>query len=380
MASVRFKFAVLKVLAKWPDRRISLDEIRREIGSRIVNEGPVDEPNCISALADIDIFRSELLSQNELGLQITKAGLSFLQALKNSDEPFHATSSAFASQPIIGSIDRMTDLEERSEMSGTEPIELHSPSPEPRGGDHHEGSETGGGQSSGTPIDAPAFLNRGFGSRLNTPRQSSAPSSPFAFITQKRQSALNVWRHHFWQDTSVPRIEQSNGQTSGAAFALLSLITVLACLGAVIAFVQIRSLRSDIAALRRELLPLKTGLGQLELVEQARKASEENAPSQNAGLKQAGPDNAPSNVEATLNLSADEIQLIRDYIKPAPSAGSSALNIKIGDLIGSATIPLPPSLTEKVPRLAGARFTTRNGAIAISTKGSLRADVVLPRN
>jgi hypothetical protein len=85
MASVRFKFAVLKILAKWPERRISLDEIRREIGTRIVSEGPIDQPNRISALADVDIFRSELLSQNELGLQITESGLSFLHALESPD-------------------------------------------------------------------------------------------------------------------------------------------------------------------------------------------------------------------------------------------------------------------------------------------------------
>ena len=115
MASVRFKFAVLNVLAKWPERRISLDEIRREIGTRIVNEGRVDQPSCISVLADIDIFRSGLLTQNKQGLQITEAGLSLLQALENSDRPPPAASSAVVSQPYL------TGPEERSKMFDTEP-------------------------------------------------------------------------------------------------------------------------------------------------------------------------------------------------------------------------------------------------------------------
>jgi hypothetical protein len=45
VTSVHLKFAILKVLAKWPERHISLDEIRREIGIRIVNEGPIDHPS-----------------------------------------------------------------------------------------------------------------------------------------------------------------------------------------------------------------------------------------------------------------------------------------------------------------------------------------------
>jgi hypothetical protein len=139
-------------------------------------------------------------------------------------------------------------------------------------------------------------------------------------------------------------------------------------------------LKSDINALRRELLPLKAGLGKLELAEKVRKESEQNSISKSVGLKESASDAETGNAQVTLNLSGDEIQLIRDFIKPAPSVGSSAPDIKVGDLIGTATIPLPSSLTEKVPRLIGARFTTRNGAIIISAKGSLRADLVLPRN
>jgi hypothetical protein len=69
--------------------------------------------------------------------------------------------------------------------------------------------------------------------------------------------------------------------------------------------------------------------------------------------------------------------LIRNYIKPAPSADLGAPVINIGDPVGGATIPLPSQLMEKIPKLLGARFTTRNGAIIIVKRNSRQADAVL---
>jgi hypothetical protein len=54
--------------------------------------------------------------------------------------------------------------------------------------------------------------------------------------------------------------------------------------------------------------------------------------------------------------------------------------IKYPEGDGGALIPLPSQLTDKVPKLLGAKFTTRNGAIIISTKNSRRADAVLAPN
>lgn len=167
----------------------------------------------------------------------------------------------------------------------------------------------------------------------------------------------------------------------GAAFALLSLIAVVTCIGAAIALGQIKSLKSEIAALHRELLPLRERLGKLEQIENTKRDSNQQEEAQNrpdTERNRAGGE--PRTEQAALNLSREEIQLIRDYIKPATSAGSGAAVINVGDPISGAMIPLPSSLTEKVPRLVGARFMTRNGAIIISTKNSRRADVVLAPN
>jgi hypothetical protein len=68
-----------------------------------------------------------------------------------------------------------------------------------------------------------------------------------------------------------------------------------------------------------------------------------------------------------LNLTPEEIRLIRDFIKPAPAEATPAPAINVGDIVGTATIPLPSQLMEKIPKLLGARFTTRNGAIIISS-------------
>jgi hypothetical protein len=43
-------------------------------------------------------------------------------------------------------------------------------------------------------------------------------------------------------------------------------------------------------------------------------------------------------------------------------------------------IPLPSQLTDKVPKLVGGKFTTRNGVIIIVKRDSRQADAVLAPN
>jgi hypothetical protein len=63
-----------------------------------------------------------------------------------------------------------------------------------------------------------------------------------------------------------------------------------------------------------------------------------------------------------------------------PAAGTAAPAINVGDIVGIATIPLPSQLMEKIPKLLGARFTTRNGSIIIAKRDSRQADAVLAPN
>jgi hypothetical protein len=74
--------------------------------------------------------------------------------------------------------------------------------------------------------------------------------------------------------------------------------------------------------------------------------------------------------QTALDLSREEIQLIKEYIKPAPAAGPASPAINVGDPISGAMIPLPSPLTEKVPKLLGGKFTTRDGTIIIVKRAS----------
>ena len=179
---------------------------------------------------------------------------------------------------------------------------MDSPPPEPAGDNpnqlppHESKSEIGVEQLDTTLIDAPAFLQRTFGSRMNAPRRSStATSDLFAFIAKKRQSLLNIFRQHFIQDVSIRRTERPIRQIGGIAFSLLSLLTVVACLFAAFALGQIGSLKSEIASLRRELLPLKAGLGKLELAENTRRESEQDG--KNAGTKESRSERKPATLK-----------------------------------------------------------------------------------
>src|SRR6266404_2845839 len=108
MVSVNFKLAILTVLANWPERRATIDEIREEVGIIFANGGHSDSLKRLSALGDIDIFQTGLVSRNEEGFQITDAGLLLLRSLESSPE----VSTAPASQPFR-LIDDLVGTEER---------------------------------------------------------------------------------------------------------------------------------------------------------------------------------------------------------------------------------------------------------------------------
>jgi hypothetical protein len=226
-----------------------------------------------------------------------------------------------------------------------------------------------------------AVLLPGFRSTLQDSDRRSWPAGLFAALTAKTRSVAGAWRGHFERDTSSPIAARAGGSTGAATLAFLSFVTLTACATAVIALVQTRSLKTEIAMLDRELGPLRERLGKLERAEKTRLATEQ----QEAGQSKPAADKDKPGVEqrtdqVVLNLSRDEIQLVREYIKPAPATGTQAPAINVGDPVSGGTIPLPSSLTEKVPKLLGARFAIRNGSIIIVKRDSRQADAVLPPN
>ena len=223
---------------------------------------------------------------------------------------------------------------------------------------------------------APAYHERSFGSKLLGPNQAdSRKMRMFDFMIAKARSLRSRMRSDYSQDIHGAETERGNREAIRAALALISLIAIVACVGAAIALTQIRSLKSEIAALHREFEPLKDRIAQLEQAEKTRHQTEQQ---QSAKDEPAIEKSARSGeTQAVWNLSTEEAQLVREYIKPAPSAGAPANTVKVGDVVDGAMIPLPSPLTEKVPKLLGARFAIRNGAIIIVRKGSHQVDAVL---
>jgi hypothetical protein len=311
---VRYKLAILKVLAKQPGGRATLDEVRREAG-RIVSSLDQVELKRFNAIGDVDICHSGLVLRDDAGWQITDAGLALLDRLEDVTE----SSSEVSSSPVSAAVGSTDDFI-RDEIT-SRPFDAET----------------------GMPLDV-----------------YPPPRNPTA---------------------SRRRSERANQTAANAALGLLALLSVIACVFAAIAFGQIQSLKSDIAVLRRELLPVKERLAKFEQAEKQRQELEQQDEAQNKSeteIKKSS-DEAGNNATA-LELTREEIQMIRDYIKPAPSAGAAAPTTNVGDTVAGAMIPLPSQLAEKIPKLRGARFTTRNGSIIIVRRNSRQADAVLPPN
>ncbi|WP_108513922.1 hypothetical protein [Bradyrhizobium algeriense] len=82
-----------------------------------------------------------------------------------------------------------------------------------------------------------------------------------------------------------------------------------------VALTQIKSLKSEIDPLQRELLSLRERLARFDRPEKAKEAEINAAAEKAKALAQNLSQQAP------LTFSREEVQLIRDYIKPAPFAG-----------------------------------------------------------
>lgn len=422
---MELKLAILSVLATRSDGRVTLDELKSEVEAL---SATADLPDGLSSgLEDIDIFQFGLVIPEDGGLRLTDRGRSTLKALKSASSasldlpPISATSHSLKLiDDLIGTEERLKifDLELRGEEiedpeetaaedgaptpappnpaveadQGLRP-ELGAPANSRETGDAYledgratsEVPETSPGPVPATAIgpDTPAFLTR---DHLRPGIKAPGEALPrrtrgFSLIAVRLQQAGTIWRRHLEQDAPNLRTPKRTANVGGGAIALLTLLVLVICAGAVFALIQIRSLKSEVATLQRELSPLRERATRADLLEKAKQNAEQQKEPQNKpGPEKSNALTAPRPEQAAFNLTAEEIRLVRDYIKPAPSTGNPAPAINVGDAVGIATIPLPSPLMEKIPKLLGARFTTRNGAIVILRRDSRRADIVLPPN
>jgi len=405
--AVRAKnLAILAVLANNPDGRAEFAELDRQLQAH-AQDSDVDDESADAtgdeALDGIDLIEAGLATVDGDSLRITETGRSVFDALEALRD--HSLGqAAFTSLKLI---DDLIGADERSRIFNLElrgGIESHLESEQ----ELHLG-DTGAVQAlphrevdrrrrhlvapTSTDFDelstvapatsvlpttasstAPTILVRGPG---ETERSSGAGTwrarTSAALARHGRRLGL-LWRQHLEQDPPKARSVSRSTNLNRAMFALVSLLVVIICAGAVIALTRVRSLQMEISSLQREMSPLKERLSRLDQAEKAREADK----TREERSRQAGEKSPPQ--QAPLILSRDEIQLIRDYIKPAPVAGSSMTPLSVGDPVAGPTIPFPSPVTDKIPKLLGARFAIRNGAIIIVGKDRRQADAVLGPN
>ena len=360
------KLAVLIALARRPGGRATLHELSEDvtliadIGEK---NGNTEQP---FALDLIDVFRSGFVASEDDSLWITENGWSLLRTLGIPAQD-HEAQPVDQNTDLTAPHDNTGGLEARSSTPPHADPHMPAASNDRRPADEAFTHHSDGEIASGTP----AALIRKFGSGQ---RDASSSSKFMSKLTQRMQEAIRFWHRHLQRDQLPIETRRSGAKIERGLLALLSLLAIVSCAGAVTALMQVRSLKSELTALQRELLPLRERVAKLGQIENSKEASD----------KVNGQKNQPSREsraeEAALRLSREEIQLVRDYIKPAPLVDSSTAPISVGDPVTGPTIPFPSALTEKISKLMGARFAIRNGAIIILKKDSRRADAVLGPN
>ncbi|MCA6120747.1 hypothetical protein J6500_02345 [Bradyrhizobium sp. WSM 1704] len=380
---MKFNLAILTVLAAKPEQRIPIDDVSREVRRMIASGDDAARLNRSSKLGDADIFESGWASISDAGLQITDKGLSLWHALEASRAEQEREAQPSDLLEMVAADARRADAAAaivRSDDLGLGLPALTSdhladhPMPAPS---HSAAAPELPSREPSAP-ETPIIPGPAFGSIQRTDRSDSRLAALAGLLGTEAPGFTRIWRRRSARNVPARKLEGGAG-TSRLAVAGLSVISVIAGLAAAVAIGQISSLRSDIAALRREQAPLRERLAKLEQAESARREAAEKEEAQARAEAERKASESASE-QSALNLSREEVQLVREYIKAAPSPGATAVTAKVGDPVTGGMIPLPSSLTEKLPRLVGARFATRNGAIIISTRNSRRVDAVLMPN
>ncbi|GKQ49712.1 hypothetical protein [Bradyrhizobium sp. Ce-3] len=387
---MRFNLAILSVLAARPEQRIPLDEVSREVKRMIAAGDAATRLKRSSELGEADVFQSGWASINEAGLQITESGLALWSSLEASRAEQERIGQELGEQEL-GDQEHSEPQAERLAPVAAETTDATGDAVGERAGaidrqfprvmDEEPGDRIIASASRSTappelPAPAPIVLGPAFGSIRETDRNASL----FARLAERLGTGMpgfaRARRRRRAQDAPDRKTSSGFGMP-GLAVAFLGLISVVACVAAAIALGQNSSLKSEIVTLRREFVPLRERLAKLEQDAAKREAAQQEEARDKAEAEK----RAAISEQSALNLSREEIQLIREYIKAAPSVGAAAAPpVNVGDPVTGGMIPLPSPLTEKVSRLVGARFAIRNGAIIISTRNSRRVDAVLMPN
>jgi hypothetical protein len=188
------------------------------------------------------------------------------------------------------------------------------------------------------------------------------------------------------------QLKRWTGTVGGILVTVLGMTSVVAAVLAAMAFSQLTAVKADVSVAREELMLAQEHATRLErqldkavhdFDQRLAKAAEQaqiNAVQNNAAQANAAKETRAE--RPSFQLTQDEVQLIRSYIKASPVTSEVGATISAGEELRDVTmLPLPSQIATKSPRLAGGRFKIdRNGAIIISLRKSRLADVVIQPN
>ena len=170
--------------------------------------------------------------------------------------------------------------------------------------------------------------------------------------------------------------------TAGASIVgVLGLTSVVAAVLAAMAFSQLNSVKTDVASSREELMLAQERTTRLERqLEKALQSLEQQA--QLLRAEHTGSVKEARAEPAAPKLSAEEILLVRSYIKASPVTTATTGTIGVGEELRDVRmLPLPSQIATRSSRLAGGRFKIdRNGAIVISLRKSNKVDAIIQQN
>jgi hypothetical protein len=221
----------------------------------------------------------------------------------------------------------------------------------------------------------------GIRASADTSRPAVVPSKPKLF--GRLTNGIEYWRKLItpgarppsrgYEPQTVKRNEVELKRGTGgrvSALAISICFGLLVCSGIVIAtlFTQVREMQADIGSLKLRLAGVDSHVSRLELTAQQKIVKE-------AKIAETPP--PPRRVP--INLTNDDVKLIRSSIKVLPSQPGAQPKVQLGQEVSAiSTVPIPGSVVGQIPKLRGARFLVDdNGAIIIVAEGSNRADVVI---
>jgi hypothetical protein len=150
----------------------------------------------------------------------------------------------------------------------------------------------------------------------------------------------------------------------------LFLVITLGAVGGLATLAQFRVIKAELSQVRQELRVAKDRAARFERRLEAAETAFRNPAEANASSRRP--------IARKLTLSADEVQLIRDFIKvpPAPP-GAPALNL--GEVAETTVaIAIPSTVVERVPQLKGAAFAADGHGGIVIIGPSKRVEAIIP--